>query len=49
MIDIANAFSKKIENNANSVALFAMYYNFVRNHKTSQQWPLREQATLGNG
>jgi hypothetical protein len=27
---LTNAFSKKVENHAHSVALFALYYNFVR-------------------
>jgi hypothetical protein len=31
---LTNAFSKKAENHPHSVALFAMYYNFVRIHKT---------------
>lgn len=31
---LTNAFSKKIENHAHSVALFSTYYNFVRPHKT---------------
>ena len=31
---LTNAFSKKIENHAASVALFMMYYNFARIHKT---------------
>ena len=31
---LTNGFSKKVENHAHSVALFAMYYNFVRVHKT---------------
>ena len=31
---LINAFSKKIENHAHSVALFAMCYNFVCIHKT---------------
>jgi hypothetical protein len=35
---LTNAFSKKIENHAHSVALFAMYYNFVR-HKTLRTTP----------
>jgi IS1 family transposase len=34
-----NAFSKKVENHAHSVALFAMYYNFVRIHKTLRTTP----------
>lgn len=36
---LTNAFSKKIENHAHSVALFAMYYNFVRIHKTLRATP----------
>jgi IS1 family transposase len=36
---LTNAFSKKIENHAHSVALFAMYYNFVRIHKTLRTTP----------
>ena len=31
---LTNGFSKKIENHAASVALFMMYYNFARVHKT---------------
>lgn len=36
---LTNAFSKKIENHAHSVAMFAMYYNFVRIHKTLRTTP----------
>jgi hypothetical protein len=36
---LTNAFSKKIENHAHSVALFAMYYSFVRIHKTLRTTP----------
>lgn len=36
---LTNAFSKKIENHAYSVALFAMYYNFVRIHQTLRVTP----------
>jgi IS1 family transposase len=36
---LTNAFSKKLENHAYSVALFAMYYNFVRIHRTLRTTP----------
>jgi hypothetical protein len=36
---LTNGFSKKVENHAHSVALFAMYYNFVRVHKTLRVSP----------
>jgi hypothetical protein len=36
---LTNAFSKKVENHAHSVALFAMYFNFVRVHKTPRTTP----------
>jgi hypothetical protein len=36
---LTNAFSRKIENHAHSVALFATYYNFVRIHKTLRVAP----------
>jgi IS1 family transposase len=36
---LTNAFSKKIENHAHLVALFATYYNFVRIHKTLRVTP----------
>ena len=36
---LTNAFSKKIENHAHSVALHYMHYNFVRLHKTLRVSP----------
>ena len=43
---LINAFSKKIENHAHSVALFAMCYNFVCIHKTLRTSPaMAEKVT----
>ena len=36
---LTNAFSKKIENHAHSLALYFLYYNFVRIHKTLKTTP----------
>jgi HSP20 family molecular chaperone IbpA len=36
---LTNAFSKKIENHACAVALYSMYYNFVRIHQTLKVSP----------
>jgi hypothetical protein len=36
---LTNAFSKKIENHAHSVALHYMHYNFMRIHRTLRITP----------
>ena len=46
----ASTASKKVENHAHSVALFAIYYNFVHIHKTlrtRQRWPLASRRGFG--
>jgi hypothetical protein len=39
---LTNGFSKKLENHAYSVALFAMFYNFCRIHKMLRVTPAME-------
>jgi hypothetical protein len=39
---LTNGFSKKLENHAYSVALFVMYYNFCKIHKTLRVTPAME-------
>ena len=36
---LTNAFSKKVENHAHMVALYTVWYNFVRQHKTVRMPP----------
>ena len=36
---LTNAFSKKLENHAHMVALYALWYNFVRTHKSLRVSP----------
>lgn len=36
---LTNAFSKKVENHAHSVAIHTMHYNFVRSHLTLRCTP----------
>ncbi len=36
---LTNAFSKKLTNHAHMVALYALWYNFVRIHKTLRTSP----------
>src|SRR5213078_1874054 len=39
---LTNAFSKKLDNHKAAVAFYAMYYNFVRIHKTLRVTPAME-------
>jgi IS1 family transposase len=39
---LTNAFSKKLENHAHMVALYALWYNFVRIHQTLRVTPAME-------
>src|SRR6202040_3732936 len=39
---LTNAFSKKLANHAHMVALYALWYNFVRIHKTLKVTPAME-------
>jgi hypothetical protein len=36
---LTNAFSKKLENHCHMVALYAVWYNFVKMHKTLKMTP----------
>jgi prolipoprotein diacylglyceryltransferase len=36
---LTNAFSKKVENHGHMVALYTVWYNFVRMHKTLRMSP----------
>src|SRR5690242_2809227 len=39
---LTNAFSKKVENHAYSIALYYMHYNFAKIHKTLRVTPAME-------
>jgi hypothetical protein len=45
---LTNGFSKKLENHAYSVALFAMFYNFTRIHKTLRVTPAMQAGVTGH-
>ena len=44
---LTNAFSKKVENHAAAVALYFMYYNFVRIHQTLRTTPAQAAGVTG--
>ena len=44
---LTNAFSKKVENHAHSVAIHTMHYNFVRIHQTLRCTPAMEAGVTG--
>ena len=39
---LTNAFSKKFENHCHMVALYSVWYNFIRIHKTPRVTPAME-------
>jgi hypothetical protein len=41
---LTNAFSKKLENDAATVSLYFMYYNFARVHQTLRLTPAMEKG-----
>jgi hypothetical protein len=43
-----NAFSKKIENHAYSIALYYMHYNFAKIHKTLRVTPAMEAGVANH-
>ena len=44
---LTNAFSKKIENHMAALALYFMYYNFVRIHQTIRVTPAMQAGVTG--
>ena len=42
---LTNAFSKKFENHMHMVALYTVWYNFIRIHKTLRVTPAMEDAS----
>ena len=45
---LTNGFSKKVENHGHAVALYFMYYNFVRVHQTLRVTPAMEAGLSGH-
>src|SRR5436190_4639622 len=45
---LTNAFSKKLENHATTVALYFMYYNFARVHQTLRVTPAMEAGVTNH-
>jgi hypothetical protein len=45
---LANAFSKKVENHAESIALYFMYYNFGRIHQALRVTPAMEAGVANH-
>lgn len=43
---LTNAFSKKFENHCHMVALYAVWYNFIRIHKTLRVTPAMEAKVV---
>jgi hypothetical protein len=43
---LTNAFSKKVENHEHAIAIYFMYYNFVRVHQTLRVTPAMEAGVV---
>ena len=44
---LTNGFSKKLENHAHMVALYAVWYNWIRVHKTLRVTPAMQAGLAG--